>query len=244
MNTLTIDIDTISQYALEMTQAVLAKNDESKMFENAEAGPLVLASALSDFFQIAGSVDNGMNTLQEDEIGEFAEYGLDLLDRLAYFGRQLEVMDQRENQSKLYASIGVWLARKNATIGNLEGIADGFGWIVNGLKEKDDLAEMCGLMEEVIQTASEELEMDEDKSNPFRPWRVLNLNSGIAATRALNADLMKETFEKLGRRLPYDIGGFLADGKRQMAVQNIPDDVREVMEEYSKKWSVLKPPLH
>ena len=43
-------------------------------------------------------------------------------------------------------------------------------------------------------------------------------------------------FEDLGRRLPYDMPGFLADGKRQMMMQNVPDPVREVMDRHAAKW--------
>jgi hypothetical protein len=49
--------------------------------------------------------------------------------------------------------------------------------------------------------------------------------------------LMERTFEKLGRRLPYDMPGFFADGKRQMLVQNVPEAVSTVMDRYAEKWS-------
>jgi hypothetical protein len=52
---------------------------------------------------------------------------------------------------------------------------------------------------------------------------------------------MADIFEKLGRRLPNDMPGFLADGKRQMMVQNVPDEVRDVMNRYAEKWSERPP---
>ncbi|MEN8711394.1 MAG: hypothetical protein ABF326_04270, partial [Arenicellales bacterium] len=131
----------------------------------------------------------------------------------------------------------VWLARRHAVINNLKGTADGFGKLVNRLSEPNDLAEMCQVMEEVIEAAAEELQTDDDRSNEWRPWRVINLNSGIAATRSLDPALMERTFEKLGRRLPYDMPGFFADGKRQMVVQNVPEAVSTVMDRYAEKWS-------
>jgi hypothetical protein len=91
-------------------------------------------------------------------------------------------------------------------------------------------------MEEVAKAASEKKQMDEDRSNPWRPWRVLNLNAGIAATRSCDPQLMERVFENLGRRLPYDMPGFLADGRRQMMTQNVPEAVREVMNRYAEKW--------
>ena len=83
--------------------------------------------------------------------------------------------------------------------------------------------------------------MAEDRSNEWRPWRIINLNSGIAATRSLDPELMEHTLEKLGRRLPYDMPGFVADGKMQMVVQDVPEAVSAVMNRYAEKWS-SKPP--
>ena len=159
-----------------------------------------------------------------------------MLDRLAFLVRKLEIMDQRDTVARMFASMAVWLSRRGAAIDNLEGAADGFGMIVNSLTAADDLRDICGLMEEVIGVASERLQMDEDRSNAWRPWRVINLNAGIAATRSLDSELMEATFNRLGRRLPYDMAGFVADGMRQMAVQNVPDAVSDVMRRYLEKW--------
>lgn len=242
MSTLVFDINNISQLALQIMQSILAKNEETQKLTEDGLGPLALASAMSDFFMISDSIEGGHNTLDAEQMDEFADYGLDLVDRLASQLRMLEIMDQRETLSRVYASLGVWMARREAVLANLEGIADGFAWLVNGLTEKEDLSEMCMLMDEITDASSAQIKLDEDKSNPMRPWRVINLNTGIAATRALNPELMEQCFEKLGQRLPQDMPGFIADGKRQMMTQNIPDDVLEVMKRYSEKWPMA--PAH
>ena len=241
MNKLVLKIDAISPLALEIMQAILARDTEAQKIMNDEDGPLALASALSDFFQLAAALESDESYMDADDLSEFGSYGLDLLDRLDFLVRKLEIMDQRDNVSRLLPSLAVWLARHGAIIDNLAGAANGFGMLVNGLSEPQDLAEMCQIMEEVIEATSETLQMDEDKSDAWRPWRVINLNSGIAATRSLDPELMESTFEKLGRRLPYDMPGFLADGKRQMIVQNVPEAVTAVMNRYAEKWP-SKPP--
>jgi hypothetical protein len=96
-------------------------------------------------------------------------------------------------------------------------------------------------MEEVIDAASTRLRLDEDRGNAWRPWRVINLNAGIAATRSLDPELMEQTFENMGRRLPYDMPGFLADGMRQAAFQNVPDAVRDVLRRYVERWPANAP---
>ena len=163
------------------------------------------------------------------------------MDREAFLVRKLELMDQRDTVARMFASMGVWLARRGATLDNLEGTADGFGMIVNGLGDTEALREIAGQMEEVIEATSERLRLDEDRGNAWRPWRVINLNAGIAATRSLDPEVMERTFENMGRRLPYDMAGFLADGWRQAAVQNVPDGVTEVLRRYMEKWPAAAP---
>jgi len=236
MTTLILGLDGINDLALEVTKAIVDRNEQSGKIDSQEAGPLAVAAALSDFFEVAAALDQGAVFFESDELAEFADHGLDLLDRLAYQLLVLEVMEHRDNMAKIFASIGIWLARREATLDNLEGIADGFGRITNGLSDTGELAEICRLMEEVADAASEAVRLDDEKGNPYRPWRVLNLNAGIAATRSLDPELMTQTFDNLGRRLPQDLPGFLADGKRQMAIQDVPEAVREVMDRYVERW--------
>jgi hypothetical protein len=47
---------------------------------------------------------------------------------------------------------------------------------------------------------------------------------------------MERTFEDMGRRLPDDMPGFIADGMRQAAVQDVPDEVSAVLRRYREKW--------
>ena len=241
MKNLKIEINAISPLALEIMQAILARDAEAQKIMGDDSGPLALASALSDFFEIAAALESDESYMDSDDMKEFGSYGLDLLDRLDFLVRKLEIMDQLDIVSHAFPSLAVWLARHDAIIENLQGTADGFAMIVNGLTEPQDLAEMCQIMEEVIEAASDKLQMDDDRSNPLRPWRIINLNSGIAATRSLDPELMEQTYEKLGRRLPYDMQGFLADGKMQMMAQNVPEAVSEVMNRYAEKWT-SKPP--
>lgn len=238
---LVIENDAISDLALEVTQAVLAKSDEAETIMQDESGPLALARALSDFFQIAGALEQGAARLEQDELDEFCAYGLDLLDRLAFLVRKLEVMDKRDSVARMFASMGVWVARRGATIDNIEGTADGFGMIVNGTSSPEDLRALAGLMEEVVAAASTRLQLDEARGDAWRPWRVINLNMGIAATRSLDPALMERTFDNMGRRLPNDMSGFLADGMRQAMFQNVPDEVRALMRRYAEKWPAGAP---
>ncbi len=242
MNILMNEIADISDSTLQVMLSVLDRNEKTLKLQEDGLGPLALSSALSDFYQISATLENGDQSLDSEQMAEFSDYGLDLLDRLASQLRLLEINNQRDRLSRIYPSLAIWLVRRDAVLNNLEGTADGFAWVTNGLTDTVALSEVCTLMLEVIEAASEQQTLDEDRSNPWRPWRVLNLNAAIAATRSLDPQLMQHTFDEVGRNLPDDMPGFLADGKRQTATQNVPDEVREVMDRYVDKWPA--PPPH
>lgn len=236
MSSLVIEIPSISDDALEIMKRVIDENEKTLIITDETSGPIPLASALSDFFQLASGLEHDGQRPDTDVVTELAHYALDLVDRLSYQLRQLDIHDQRDNLARVFVAMAVWFARRNAVLDNLDGTGEGFANLVNGEHDTSELASMSRMIDEVLEAAADELRMDEDRSNPWRPWRVLNLNSGVAATRSLDPQLMEDTFEKLGRRLPYDMPGFFADGKRQMDSQNVPQEVRDVMTRYAEKW--------
>lgn len=234
MSTLSIDIPSISNSALEVMKRVIDENEKTKKIDNEQSGPIPLASALSDFFQIASSIEeHGQQKVGVEDISEIADYGIDLLDRLSYQMHQLEILDMRNTLNHIFIAINVWFARKQCSLSNLRETADAYATVVNAEQDKEVLALLSQLMSEILDAASEDIKKDEDQSNPWRPWRVLNLNTGIAATRSLKPEAMKQAFDQIAVRLPNDAPSFFSDGKRQMAVQNVPDDVLELMKQYA-----------
>lgn len=236
MSSLIIEIPVISDMALEIMKRVIDENEKTQKITDEQSGPIPLAAALSDFFQIASALENGEQLEDSGTISELAHYALDLVDRLQSQLWYLDIHDQRDSLSRLFVSLATWFARQDATLDNLKGAADSFAILVNGENKSAELENMSRLIDEVLQAASDEIKEDEDRSDQWRPWRVLNLNSGVAATRSFNAELMKEIFEKMGHRLPYDMPGFLSDGKRQVETQDVPQEVRDVITSYAEKW--------
>ncbi|MCW9004972.1 MAG: hypothetical protein OQK70_06905, partial [Gammaproteobacteria bacterium] len=69
-------------------------------------------------------------------------------------------------------------------------------------------------------------------TNPVRPWRILNLNWGIVATRSHNAELIDRVYAQLIKNIPADIHGFVTEAMQQMDIIGYPDHVRKVVAKY------------
>jgi len=239
MSTPVIEISAISNHALEIMKRVIDQNEQTNKIENPELGPIPLASAMSDFFELAAGIEEQNQQPDEASMTEVAHYALDLLDRLASQIWHLDIHDQRDNMALLFVSVAVWLARHGSRLENLGATADSFAILVNAENDAEALETYSRYIDDVLEAATENLKQDQDKSDPWRPWRVLNLNSGVASTRSLNTELMQEIFSKMEKRLPYDLAGFFSDGKKQMDAQDVPEEVREVMTKFAKKWPFI-----
>ena len=236
MTSLVIEIPVISDLALDIMKRVVDENETTQKISDEQSGPVALAAAMSDFFQLASALENGGRLEDDEAIDELAHYALDLVDRLQSQLWYLDIHDQRDKLSRLFASLTVWFARQHAVLDNLKGAADSFAILVNAENDATTLADLSRQMDEVLQAAAPEIRQDEDKTDQWRPWRVLNLNAGVAATRSFDAELMQDIFEKMEQRLPYDLAGFFSDGKRQVESQPVPDEVRDVILQFAEKW--------
>jgi hypothetical protein len=106
----------------------------------------------------------------------------------------------------------------------------------NELTEPHMLADLAAVIKEVINACDNEIRRDIDQTNMMRPWRVLNLNYGIVATRSHQPELIEHAYDALIENLPQDARQFFKEGKQQMDLIGYPEEVREVVERYNNMW--------
>jgi len=78
------------------------------------------------------------------------------------------------------------------------------------------------------------IKSDLEAINPMRPWRILNLNWGIVATRSHNTELMAQVFDQMIKNIPADVQQFFDEGMQQMEIVNYPQGVRALMKRYAQ----------
>jgi hypothetical protein len=98
------------------------------------------------------------------------------------------------------------------------------------------LADLCRVFRDIIAAVSDDVRQDLEQTNPMRPWRILNLNYGIVATRSHNPELIEEAYASLIKNLPQDARQFFREGMQQMDIVGYPQEVREVVEKYDRMW--------
>ena len=195
----------------------------------------VMARADSEFVSKGNISTADMSVLEQKEISEIGDYALELLEAMVAY-----IEDKSGEQSRellrLSLPISLWVARHGGNLSKIDMVVNSLAGYANETKEPHRLAELSVVIREIIDACSDEIRKDIEQSNSMRPWRILNLNYGIAATRSHDPKIIEEAYDTLVKNLPQDAREFFSEGRRQMDIINYPDEVREIVERYYKMW--------
>ncbi|MDP1680383.1 MAG: hypothetical protein Q8L39_01220 [Burkholderiales bacterium] len=206
-----------------------------------EVNPGQLAEALSQLLYVFDKLDreNGeYGSLPYDDPGELGEHGVNIAADLAAWAERMELQQAKADVEKVAVGIALWVVRHEGEIRALDTIVNGFAVQANTTASDDTLRALYRAMQVVLEHAAQPIKQDLDKSNPGRPWRALNFNFAIVATRTQDAQLMHEAFDTLGRNLPEDAPAFFEEGLRQSDKPVYGPIVKNLMQEYFTRWTV------
>ena len=217
----------------ELLLSARAKNDGT----SATVLDMIAAMEKSIDVMIRASADFNSQknqTLTIEDINQIGDFTLTLLDELSIVAMGLNLQHNMLLLHRLSVPIALWVAEHGGKISKLDIIVNAIAGYANELTDTKHLAIFCEAIRKVIFSVTDEIKMDMEATNPMRPWRILNLNWGIVATRSHNAEMMDVVFEQLVKNLPADAGQFFKEGMQQMDLINYPDHVKVVMQKYNK----------
>lgn len=194
----------------------------------------VMQRAEADFETHARNRDTAP-PLTADEVNEIGDYALSLIEALVS-NEQAVTGHQNRDLMRLTIPVSVWVADRGGRLQQIELVVNSLAGYANELKDTLQLQELCRVMEKIINATDENIRRDLEQTNPMRPWRILNLNYGIVATRSHNTSLMEQAYDTLVKNLPQDARQFFREGMQQMDIIGYPDEVRAVVLKYDQMW--------
>lgn len=201
--------------------------------------PTALTQSLMHFFEILRVIEQQQTATgtkpHKIEMHDLADQCLRLLTELHTWSMKLLCDDAARRYEQLTIPLALWAAQHQLTIAELELLINALSSLANNTHEPEQLATMSDAVDKIIEAITPQLRQDADRSNPGRPWRILNINHSIIATRSHDPHRMEAIFEQLLFRLPEDAPGFFEEGMQQMSSIDYPDHVRAVMEKYFQK---------
>ncbi len=251
MNWISLDIGSLCEACEDAIEEVVEAFEDIGSADDDAASPALLASAMHQFMDVIKRMDTDLHGASREQdagwqgndsldISELGDYGLSLLNDMIYWAQKLDLEQSHQQMQSAAYPLALWLARHGGELRNLEPVVDGVAYLANTTSDPMVLEDLCAGMGEIIAAVSPTLQHDLENSNPNRPWRVLNLNRGIVATRTHNPTVMEAAFRLLIANLPDDASEFFREGMLQMDALDYPEVVRSVMEKYYRQWSITK----
>ena len=216
----------------------LALSLQASQQDDARAGNQMLA-AMQQTIDVMERVDvdrqaQNAEPLQRDEISQIGEYALDLLDELSVIAANRGLQQSMRVLQRLSLPAAWWISRHGGRISKLDIVVNAIAGYANELQQHDELQQLCQGIGRVVEAVDDDIRRDLEATNPMRPWRILNLNWGIVATRSHDAEMMEQVFDQLIKNIPADVKSFFQEGMQQMDIIGYPQHVREVMGKYNR----------
>ena len=237
---MTTDIQEIQQRFSGAAQAIETRYSEHATL-GGEVTPGQLAEALTQLLRVFEKLDNENGVygpLPYDDPSDLGEHGINIAGDLATWAEKLDLPEAKIDVEKVAVGVALWVTRHGGEIRALDTVVNGFAATANTTQSEATLTVLYRAMQAVLEHAAPSIKSDLDKSNPGRPWRILNFNCAIVATRTQNAQLMHEAFDNLGRNLPEDASAFFEEGLRQSDKPVYGELVKSLMQEYFARWTV------
>lgn len=221
---------------------VLQAFDSGSIQSGGDATPAQLIDAINQFFIIYEKLGNkhSENSLfKKDNISQIGEDAISCLYELGDWATRLNLLREKTILEEIALSVAHWVIRHHGEIRNLNIIVNMLATKANHTDDRTALTSLFQVMNDVIEHSSTELKSDLDRSDPNRPWRMLNFNFAIVATRTHNKELMIRAFDTLGRNLPQDCPQFFEEGLVQSEKTEYGPEIKTIMTAYFKKWATL-----
>ena len=177
------------------------------------------------------------HALEEKEVTELGDYGMQILGQCSKLAVENNNTELQQEIGLMSVSVALWVSEHGGSLSSLEPVVDTIAWLANQIQDQKELAVLSDSIGLIISACSLAISSDLDNMNPGRPWRVININRGIVATRSHNPEIMDAAFRTLIKNLPQDAPNFFAEGMSEMERLGYPEHVRKVMTRYYEQWN-------
>jgi len=210
--------------------------DIMQMVEIDYASKLIVSNS-PEKFTINYHDDGEQDPLSKDEISEIGNYGLELIQNLSEWAGNLDMPEEKHHLHTIMVVVALWVARRGGYLTTIDTVVDTLAAMANACYEPHILAELSDVMGELINAVSQDVKKQKVESDSLQPWRILNINRGIIATRTHDPQIMEPVFDQLVHNIPEDASMFFEQGMQQMEELDYPTNVREVMNRYYRTYS-------
>ena len=199
-----------------------------------------LLALVGDFLALMSRLDQDYGPdgdLPIDDVPEAVDETLRALAEVESWLIRLDLTEQLASVQTLEIGIGYWAMRHGLPIFTLEPIVNALAAQSNAAGSKQETAAIYAMMQGFVSHFSPNHRADLERSNPQRPWRLLNLNFAITAIRTGDSTMMQYAFDTLNTNLPDERAGFYAEAHALASQPGFPLATRGLIEAEITRWT-------
>lgn len=192
-----------------------------------------------EMYATSAAINEYVEFVEERDINTLANYGLQLIADLIYWSRLLELSSVHDELRRIGLALALWIAQHGAEINLLEHVVDNLEFVIGDLNKRTDLEQAYRAASQIMDAVNlTSIVQVRTKSNIA--WRKLLLQRATIALRTQSPLLMSYAFDCLIEFIPNDAVDFLRYKMVQLNDMPVPNATREFVEEYFKKFCVVK----
>jgi len=232
--------------ARRYTGLAAAVNDGYRQRSGGSSGPadaIGLLAIAGDFIPLMQSLDRQYGAdsdLPLDDIAQAVDEALRSLAELETWLDRLDIGEHKPAIFDLQLGIAYWAMRHHVPILAAEPVVNALAIRANTATTRQDTAAIYAMMQGLVAHLSGQFRADLERSNPERPWRLLNLNFAITAIRTGDEAMMRYAFDVLNEHLPDERAGFYAEACTLASQPGFPVETRTLIEAEHRRWN----PVH
>ena len=197
-----------------------------------QSDAIALTAAIGDFLHIADSLDSQFGAdaaLPHIDAADAANEALRCVAELEAWLPRVELDAQMPALQAVALGIGLWCMRHALRIDRAAPIVNALANRANCAASTQETAATFALMQGFLIHLTPQLASDLERSDPQRPWRLLNLNLAITAIRSGDAIMMRYAFDQLNTNLPEERRGFYDEAYAVACQPGFPEPVRALI---------------
>jgi hypothetical protein len=218
------------------------RSHQSQQFGGASTGrdPAPLAAITADFLRLMQSLDaeyGAEGLLPVQDAGTAVDEALAATAELEPWLGRLELTDHLPALRAAQIAIGHWAMIHHLRITVIAPLVNALAEQANQADSRQENAAAFAMMQGLVEHLAPDFSADLERSNPERPWRLLNLNLAITGIRTGDATMIRYGFDRLDRHLPDECRGFYEEAHSIAVQPGFPAECRELIEAGYRRWT-------
>lgn len=226
--------------ASRMQDAWRARYGATGAANDAAADAVALLAIVGEFLTLMPRMDGEYGAdaaLPLTDAADAVDEALRCLAELESWALRLDLASEVVVLQTAEIAIAYWAMRHDLPIAAPEPVVNALAEQSNRAESRQETAAAYALMQGLIHHLSPTLAADLERSNPERPWRILNLNFAITAVRTGDASMIRYAFDTLNAHLPDERAGFYQEALAVASQPGFPVETRTLIETECARWS-------